>query len=121
MKNTLGALFIMLTAWGCAAQPNEPSAPLPPVLIAIQAMGDSFQLEPSDVSIKQNIHYLDNGSEAVVEIEQTGIQDDSLAATKSIFTLNTADSGAWKVIKRVDTHKCHEGRGSQVYSVARCR
>lgn len=119
MKKIIAASLLMLVAAGCNAQTEE-QRPLPPVLVAIQAMGDNFQIENSDLSITQRLRQAGESTEAVVEIEQTGIQDDSLAATKSIFTLNDADNGSWKVVKRVDLSKCQQGRGHQDYAAGRC-
>ncbi|NBF12396.1 hypothetical protein [Pseudomonas sp. Fl4BN1] len=90
-----------------------------PLMVALESMGSHFQQEPSNVIVNQKVAG-ESPTEALVEIEESGLMDDSVFAEKTIFSLSI-ENDRWSVIDKTTQVKCYPGRGHQEYSSDPCQ
>ncbi|KLN97559.1 hypothetical protein VK86_04160 [Moellerella wisconsensis] len=99
------------------------SAPTPsrnyPIQLALDSMGDSFQESVTNLSITQHVNSGELPDKAVVTIEESDLQDDSVAAEKTIFTMSY-QGDKWQIINRVKTQRCWPERGNKDFSEQPC-
>lgn len=90
-----------------------------PLQVALHSMGEHFQDNVSNLSVIQRVNSGESPDKAVVTIEESGLQDDSVSAEKTVFTMNYQND-RWKIVNRVKTHQCWPGRGHQDFSEQPC-
>ncbi len=90
-----------------------------PLIVALESMGSHFQQEPSNVMVNQKVTG-ESPTEAVVEIEESGLLDDSVFAQKTIFNLSI-ENERWTVTDKTTQVKCYPGRGHQDYGSDPCQ
>lgn len=90
-----------------------------PSQVALHAMGETFQNSASNLIITQQVNSGEFPDKAVVTIEASGMQDDSVSAEKTVFTMRHLD-GKWQIVNRIKTQRCWPGRGHQEFSEQRC-
>lgn len=90
-----------------------------PTQVALHALGETFQSSASNLVITQQVNRGELPDRAVVTIEESGMQDDSVSAEKTVFTMRYQD-GKWQIVNRIKTQRCWAGRGHQEFSEQRC-
>lgn len=90
-----------------------------PSQVALHAMGETFQNSVSNLAITQQVNRGELPDKAVVTIEESGIQDDSVSAEKTVFTLHYQDD-KWQIVNRIKAQRCWPGRGHQEFSEQPC-
>ncbi|KPD03877.1 hypothetical protein [Moellerella wisconsensis] len=90
-----------------------------PIQLALDSMGDSFQESVTNLSITQHVNRGELPDKAVVTIEESDLQDDSIAAEKTVFTMSY-QGDKWQIINRVKTQRCWPERGNKDFSEQPC-
>ncbi|WP_203413523.1 hypothetical protein [Entomobacter blattae] len=90
-----------------------------PLQIALDAMGKSFQDSVTHLNVTQHVNKGESPDKAVVTIEESELLDDSVAAEKTVFTMNYRD-GKWQIMNRIQTQQCRPNRGHQNFSNQPC-
>jgi len=122
MKLIYALLVPVFFLAACDQQSSTESADIatkPPLMVALESMGSHFQQEPTNVIVNQKIAG-ESPTEAVVEIEASGLMDDSVFAEKTVFNLSI-ENDRWSVTDKTIQVKCYPGRGHQEYSSDPCQ
>ena len=90
-----------------------------PARVALEAMGRSFQENATDLKVTQQVNSGEAPDKAIVTVEQSGLMDDSVAAERTVFTMNYRE-GQWETVSRVTTQRCWPERGHQQFSEQPC-
>lgn len=90
-----------------------------PTQVALHALGETFQNSASNLVISQQVNSGELPDKAVVTVEVSGMQDDSVSAERTVFTMRHQD-GKWQIVNRIKTQQCWPGRGHQEFSEQRC-
>lgn len=113
------ALLSLLTACDEAKMEyGESSLHRLPMMVALNSMGKHFQNEMTNLTLTQQVSG-ELPTEAIVIIEESGIQDDSIAAKRTVFSLVNKDQ-RWIIASQVETQKCYPERGHQDFSSHPC-
>lgn len=90
-----------------------------PIQVALVSMGKSFQDSVTNLSVIQHVNSGESPDKAEVIIEESGLQDDSVYAEKTVFTIHY-QKDKWQIMSRVKTQQCWPERGHQDFSEQPC-
>jgi len=91
-----------------------------PVQVVLAAMGEGFQENATPLTVTQRVNGGEMPDKAEVTVEESGLLDDSIAAEKTVFSLQYSD-GRWAITGKVKTHQCRPERGHQDFSAQPCQ
>lgn len=100
-------------------QTNNVSRENYPIQVALASMGESFQDSVTNVKVTQHVNSGESPDKAEVTIEESGLQDDSVYAEKTVFTMHYQQD-KWQIVNRVKTQRCWPERGHQDFSEQPC-
>ena len=91
-----------------------------PIQAALDSMSEFTEESGSTFKITQLADLRKSKDEATVVVEEHGLQDDSISAEKTVFSMKLI-KGQWEVISTVKTQSCLPGRGHQDFSNKVCQ
>lgn len=92
-----------------------------PLAAVLDDLGESFQENPSHLSIEQQVSddSIESPSFASVTLEESTPMDDSVAAVRYSYRLTNVN-GQWEINHKRITQRCVSGRGHNEFSETRC-
>lgn len=114
-----GLVSLLAGCQGVKPESDEVSRHSPPVIVALDSMGQYFQNEVTVLHVTQHVSGGESPTATIVTIEESGLLDDSISAKRTVFSMVKKD-GQWEIKNQIKTQKCYPGRGHQDFSNYLC-